>query len=90
MKRGFWIMKLKVLSTFDLTYNTKKTHKHIVLVALQGTNELQGNKHLLTKDGIKHEILGQEWICSRESWDNNIISLGVETPFDYDECELVP
>lgn len=45
-------MKLKVLSTFDLTYNTKKTHKHIVLVALQGTNDLQGNKHLLTKDGI--------------------------------------
>ncbi|CCI85071.1 hypothetical protein FC52_GL000617 [Lactobacillus pasteurii DSM 23907 = CRBIP 24.76] len=83
-------MKLKVLSVFPLPSKKPENDKKHVAIALQGTNDLNGNKYLLTKDGVRHEILGRGWICSRKAWDNKILSLEVEAPFDYDECELVP
>ena len=89
MKRGFWIIKLKVLNVSPFP-SRKSDDKKYVAVALQGTSELNGNKHLLTKDGIEQKILDRALLCSRKPSENKIIDLKVEAPFDYDECELVP
>lgn len=80
-------MKLKVLYVLQL--EEKDGNKKHVMVLLKGANHPNGNKHLQTKDGIKHEILG---MASTNPWadKNNIMDLEVEAPFDYKECELVP
>ena len=80
-------MRLKVLHVLPL--EEKDGNKKHVLVALKGASRPKENKHLLTSDGIKHEILGMLWTNSR-NWNNDVMSLKVEAPFDYKECELVP
>lgn len=83
-------MKLKVLNVLPFPSKKSDNDKKYVAVALQGTSELNGNKHLLTKDGVSHKILDRALLCSRKPSENKILSLKVEAPFDYDECELVP